>query len=91
MNETAKSTGSEKSTPPRDEKPMSLQEALEFLRSALHFVAIAGVEPEIEYTPQGLRVEIPGALFREDMSGDIYLVARATVSPQISSIATTGA
>lgn len=79
MSEIAPSTGHEKSQPPRDEKAMSLSEALEFLRSAFHYVATAGGEISVENDDTGwLRIGIGGVAFVEDERGDIYF---ETLSP----------
>lgn len=69
---------------------MSLSEAAEFLRSALHFVALAGGEISVENDPnETLRIGVRGLAFVEDPSGDIYFRA---VSPlpegNIATIAT---
>lgn len=93
MSTTANSTGTEKSPLPRAEKPMSLGEALEFLRSAFHFVALAGGEISVENDASGwLKIGIAGVAFVEDKSGDIYFQPISPLpTPHIASIASPAA
>ena len=52
---------------------MTLSEALEFLRSAFHFVALSGTELTVENDASGwLKIGIAGVGFVEDARGDIY-------------------
>lgn len=67
------------------ERSMSLSEALEFLRSALHFVALADGVISVENDAEGVGISIAGVAFSEDESGDIYF---QPVSPLSESIAT---
>jgi len=83
MSTTDESTGNGKLPPPRGAKdPMTLAEALEFLRSALHYIALTDTEITVENDDEGwLRVGIRGAVFIADASGDIFF---KPISPQIS-------
>lgn len=67
---------------------MSLSEALEFLRSALHFVALADGVISVENEADGVEISIADVAFSEDESGDIYF---QPVSPLAESIATISA
>ena len=67
------------------ERSMSLSEALEFLRSALHLVALADGVISVENDAEGVGISIAGVAFSEDESGDIYF---QPVSPLSESIAT---
>lgn len=84
MNEIEQSFGTAKSPPPRVEKPVSLEEACEYLRSALHFLALAGADILVE-NAGGVNINVRQIEAAEDAGGDMYFVP---VSPPVGSIAT---
>lgn len=85
MSAIAKSTGNGKSPQPRVEKPMSLDEACDFLRAALHYIAIAGGEIQVENDAvEGLKITVKQVAFTEDESGDMFFVPISPLQPSIA-------
>lgn len=68
---------------------MSLSEALEFLRSALHLVALADGVISVENEADGVEISIADVAFSEDESGDIYFQPVSPLSESIATIAVT--
>ena len=71
------------------ERSMSLSEALEFLRSALHLVALADGVISVENEADGVEISIADVAFSEDESGDIYFQPVSPLSESIATIAVT--